>query len=75
MKSDFKVLDWVRRVRDRNAGEERNMSVEERSVRLRERAEPLVETFLANHPRARRTPSAKNACVREEAVRYRRRRR
>ncbi|MCA9439938.1 MAG: hypothetical protein KC964_03965 [Candidatus Omnitrophica bacterium] len=41
--NDFKVLDWLREVRDRNAEIESGMSKKERIERSREGAKALIE--------------------------------
>jgi hypothetical protein len=69
MKSDFKVLDWVRRVRDRNAGEERNMSVRSAQSACGNAQSRLSRHFLPiilvrGGLRVQRTPaSGKRLCV------------
>lgn len=58
--SSFKVMPWLRALRDRDAAEEHGCSAEERLARHRREAAPLVEQFLRSHPGVR-PPAVGNA--------------
>ena len=75
MKSKFKVLDWLRGVRDRSAAEEREMSDAERLERLKRKAAPLVTAFLKSCPRVRRRSAVAANVVKEGPAEYRARKR
>ena len=42
MPNDFKVLEWLREVRDQNAREEADLTVEQRLARTKKQAAPLM---------------------------------
>jgi len=70
MKNDFKVLPWLRALRDRNAKEEEGMTIEERLRRTRERAQPLMREFLKNHPNVTMAESPRSTVVAEKHGHY-----
>ena len=49
MKNGFKVLDWLREVRDRQAAETAQMDIQERLAYGRKQAQPIVRDFLKAH--------------------------
>jgi hypothetical protein len=71
MKAEFKVMPWLRALRDRHAQEVEGLSVAERLRRSRAEAEPLMEEFFGNHPAARPVaPAAPVARVAETRAAY-----
>lgn len=46
MMSEFRVMDWLREVRDRNAEEESGLSLTERLARTERGAHELLEQML-----------------------------
>lgn len=68
--SSFKVMPWLRALRDRHAEEEKGMSIKERLEKHRRETEPLVREFLTNHPEARQPESATQSQVAEDHTRY-----
>lgn len=56
--SEFKVMPWLRALRDRNAEKERGLTIAERLKKHRAESETLVEEFLRIHPEAR--------CIRQQ---------
>ena len=59
--TEFKVMPWLRALRDRHAREVEGLSVAERLRRSRAASEPLMEEFFRNHPEARPAAPAKPA--------------
>jgi len=70
MKTDFKVMPWLRALRDRNVKEEAGLSIEERLRRSRERAAPLLRDFREYHPEAKKTSNPSHALVAERGDKY-----
>ena len=69
MKSEFKVLPWLRGVRDRYAQETEGLEDAERIERLRRETEAWVRQFVRDRPRSAagaETP----ALIRESPVEY-----
>ena len=58
--SEFKVMPWLRALRDRNAEEERGLTIAERLKKHRAESETLVAEFLRVHPEAR--------CMRQQSA-------
>ena len=52
MKTEFKVLPWLREVRDRHARETEGLTAEERVADLERETHPWTAAFLRNHPEA-----------------------
>jgi len=50
--SSFTTLSWLRELRDRNAEEEKGMSINDRLEKHRREARDLVHEFLKIHPNA-----------------------
>jgi len=50
MKSNFKVLEWLRGVRDALAAETAGMNADASLKHDRQTADDAVRTFLKNHP-------------------------
>ena len=50
--NSFKVMPWLRALRDRNAEDEKGMSINDRLEKHRREVEPLVREFLKKHPNA-----------------------
>ncbi len=59
MKTEFKVLPWLREVRDRHARETEGLTSEERVAALERETRAWTAAFLRNHPEAvdRATPA------------------
>lgn len=70
MRSDFRVLDWLRSVRDRQAAETEGMSAEARFEHDRRLARDVVREFLKNHPNARRAAAPRAHSVAEDRGKY-----
>ena len=70
MKNNFKVLPWLRALRDRNAKEEEGMTIKERLRRTRERAQPLMREFLKSHPNVKMAESPRSTVVAEKHAHY-----
>ena len=70
MTSEFKVMPWLRALRDKSAKEQEGLSVAERLRRTRALSTPLVEEFMKNHPDARRTSESPLSRVAEEQAPY-----
>ncbi|HAK96778.1 MAG TPA: hypothetical protein DCM87_17750 [Planctomycetes bacterium] len=58
MASEFKVLEWLRSLRDAHARETEGLSPEERIEALRSETEAWTASFLADHPDARSVSAA-----------------
>ncbi len=58
MASEFRVLDWLRSLRDAHARETEGLSPEERIAALRAETEAWTASFLADHPETRRGTGA-----------------
>ncbi|MBU0679139.1 MAG: hypothetical protein KJ626_13625 [Verrucomicrobia bacterium] len=70
MKSDFKVLEWLRDVRDRQAAETDGMSAKARFEHDRRMARDAVRAFLKKHPEARRAAGQRLHSVAEDPGEY-----
>ena len=70
MKTEFKVMPWLRALRERNAQEEAGLTIEERLRRTRERAAPVMREFMKNHPKARQCAQKVQSMVAEEHGHY-----
>lgn len=70
MTSEFKVMPWLRALRDRNAEEERELTIAERLKKHRAESEALVEDFLQVHPEARSMRQQSAARVAEDRAEY-----
>ena len=71
MKTEFKVMPWLRALRDRHAQAVEGLSVAERLRRSRAESEVLMEEFFHHHPEARpATPAAPAARVAETRAAY-----
>ena len=69
--NDFKVIRWIRGLRDRNAQEEKDLTIKDRLEKHRREAEPFVREFLAKHPNIESSAEPKhNAMVAEDRARY-----
>jgi hypothetical protein len=69
--SRFKVMPWLRALRDRTAEEEKGLTVEQRLEKHRRESAPLVEQFVRNHPAARRIETVSPPMVAEKNATYR----
>jgi hypothetical protein len=70
MRTEFKVMPWLRELRDRNAKDEAGLSIEERLRRSREKAAGLLREFRLNHPEASKKNSPPQALVAEDGDQY-----
>ena len=68
--TEFKVMPWLRALRDRNAEEEQGLTTEQRFQKHHREAEPLVRDFLANHPNVKMVEPSRIAKVAEETPPY-----
>ncbi len=69
--SNFTTLSWLRELRDRNAEEEKGMSINERLEKHRREARTLVHEFLEKHPNAvTNAEPQRNAMVAEKHTPY-----
>lgn len=68
--TEFKVMPWLRALRDRSAKEQVGLSVDERLRRSRARAAPLTAQFLKRHPEARSRSARELLVVAEERPEY-----
>jgi hypothetical protein len=53
MKRDFKVLEWLRDVRDRHARQTEGLTTEQRLAALEQETREWNAAFFRNHPEAR----------------------
>jgi hypothetical protein len=70
MKTEFKVMPWLRALRDRNAKEQAGLTIDERLRRSQKRGEPLLREFQRSHPEAFADRKARPLAVAEEHVHY-----
>jgi hypothetical protein len=70
MTSEFKVMPWLRALRDKSAKEQEGLSVAERLRRSRALSAPLMEEFLKSHPEARSASEKPLSQVAEENPKY-----
>ena len=69
--SNFKVMPWLRTLRDRDAEEDKGISINDRLVKHRREAVPLVREFLKKHPNAENNAEQQRvAMVAEEHAPY-----
>jgi hypothetical protein len=69
MKSEFRVLPWLRDVRDRYAEETEGLDAAERIDLLRRETEVWVQQFLRHHPQ-KPAPAKAPALIRESPGEY-----
>lgn len=68
MKTEFKVLEWLRQVRDQYAEETKGLEDEERLVRLRQETREWVKDLPRKPPVP--MPRTYPACIHEDKAAY-----
>ena len=71
MMNNFKVMDWLRKIRDQQAADTAHMSIQERLIHEQTQAQPHVRHFFEVNPEVKKRASSRHPLVAEESRIYR----
>ncbi len=68
MTTEFKVMPWLRELRDRNAAEEQGLTIADRLQRTRDGAREIHRQLLTHHPETKVTAADDPSAAQQRAV-------